>query len=69
MCSPVTPRNKSLVRLSLHAGLEPIHIERILDVCRGIRDDVQPDRWPSLTGARRAAGLNTVVRLSGSTSA
>lgn len=69
MSAPVTPRNKSLVRLSLHAGLEPAHIERILDACRTIRDEVMPETWPSLTGQRRAKGLNTVVPLNGSTCA
>jgi CAI-1 autoinducer synthase len=37
-CSPATARNRSLVRFSLHAGLTDLHVERILQVCREVRD-------------------------------
>ena len=51
-CAPATPRNKSLVRFCLHNGLDNSDIDRVLEVCSKIRDQVRPDRWP----ASRAAG-------------
>jgi len=46
-CAPATPRKRSLVRLCVHNGLDDMDIDRILEVCSKIRDQVRPDRWPA----------------------
>lgn len=46
-CAPATPRNRSLIRLSIHAGLSDAEVERIASVCRDIRDEVELDKWSS----------------------
>ena len=56
-CAPATPRNRSLVRLCIHNGLDNSDIDYILEVCSNIRDHVRPDRWP-VSNARRAAGIS-----------
>lgn len=50
-CAPATPRNRSLVRLSMASGVSDDEVEQVLDVCAAIRDEVRPEEWP---GARRA---------------
>ncbi|HEX2530206.1 MAG TPA: alpha-hydroxyketone-type quorum-sensing autoinducer synthase, partial [Burkholderiaceae bacterium] len=46
-CAPATPKNRSIVRLTINCGLMEIEIERILDVCAKIRDQVNMRDWPS----------------------
>lgn len=46
-CAPATPRNRSLIRLSIHAGLSDAELERVASVCRDIRSEVELDKWPS----------------------
>ncbi|MGH4029121.1 alpha-hydroxyketone-type quorum-sensing autoinducer synthase [Actinomycetota bacterium Odt1-20B] len=36
-CPPATPRARSLVRLSLHAGLSDAEVERVVEGCRRVR--------------------------------
>lgn len=67
--APATPRNRSLVRLNLNAGLATDALERIVETCRLIRDDLRPDTWPTFVGQRRANGLQEAVRLNRSLSA
>jgi len=50
-CAPATPKNRSLVRLSMASGIGEDEIEHVLEVCATIRDEVRPEEWP---GARRA---------------
>jgi CAI-1 autoinducer synthase len=52
-CSPATPKNKSLVRFSLHAALTRKELERIVAVCAEIREEVGMRDWASTH--RRAA--------------
>jgi CAI-1 autoinducer synthase len=49
-CAPATPRNKSLVRLCIHNGLDEADIDYVLEVCSKIRDLVRPDHWPASRG-------------------
>lgn len=51
-CAPATPRNRSLVRLCVHSGLDESAIGQVIDVCSSIRDLVRPDRWPGTPGRR-----------------
>lgn len=45
--APATPRNRSLIRFSVNAGLGDADLERIVGVCRDIRDEVDLANWPS----------------------
>lgn len=51
-CAPATAKNRSLVRLTLNAGLTPVELTRLLDVCAAIREEVDLANWSS---TRRAA--------------
>jgi len=46
-CAPATPRNKSLVRLSVHSAMATEALARVLEVCAEIRGEVQLSDWPS----------------------
>ena len=46
-CAPATPKNRSLVRLSVHCGITDDQIDHVVDVCREIRDEVGMADWPS----------------------
>lgn len=52
-CAPATPLSRSLVRLCVHAALTRQDLERIVRVCRGIREDVGMQQWPSTQRKRR----------------
>ncbi|MDQ2695599.1 MAG: quorum-sensing autoinducer CAI-1 synthase, partial [Pseudomonadota bacterium] len=45
--APATPRNGALIRLSVNCALEPAQLERIVAVCRDIRDEVEAQAWAS----------------------
>jgi len=53
-CAPATPKNRSLVRLTINSGLTDIEIERVLHVCEKIRDTVDLKNWPSTRRRQRA---------------
>jgi len=57
-CAPATPRNRSLVRLCINAGLADQEVERLLNACREIRDIVRPQTWPTLLPRRQAAATS-----------
>lgn len=52
-CSPATPKNRALMRLTLHAKLTPSDVERLVAVLAAIRDEVRLDEWSSTRRARR----------------
>ncbi|MEI6692195.1 MAG: alpha-hydroxyketone-type quorum-sensing autoinducer synthase [Chlorobium sp.] len=56
-CAPATPKNRSLMRFSLHSGLEQSELQYVLDVCEAIRDEVGMWNWKS---TKRKNKLNTV---------
>jgi len=60
-CAPATPRNRSLVRLCIHNGLQNSDIEHILEVCRKIRDKVRPDRWPNTYNKRGRGMIGSII--------
>jgi CAI-1 autoinducer synthase len=47
-CAPATPANRSMVRLSLHAGMSEADIGRLLSVCARIRDECELTTWRSV---------------------
>jgi CAI-1 autoinducer synthase len=52
-CAPATPKNRSLMRLTINSGLADVEIERILTVCAEIRDTVDLKNWPSTRRLQR----------------
>lgn len=52
-CSPATPKNRALIRLTLNAKLTDKDIGRLLAVLAEIRDEVQLDAWSSTRRAQR----------------
>jgi CAI-1 autoinducer synthase len=52
-CAPATAQNRSLVRISVNAALSGEELERFVEACEEIRDEVDMWNWPS---TRRLAG-------------
>lgn len=52
-CAPATAKNRSLVRLTLNSGLDAGQVERLLDACADMRDEVDLDGWSSTRRSRR----------------
>ena len=46
-CAPATAKNRSLVRLTLNAGLSAEQIARLLDACADMRAEVDLEGWSS----------------------
>lgn len=46
-CAPATAQNRSLVRISVNAALGEPELERFVEVCDEIRDEVDMWNWPS----------------------
>jgi CAI-1 autoinducer synthase len=46
-CAPATAQNRSLIRISVNAALSDQELERLIDVCEEIRDEVDMWNWPS----------------------
>lgn len=54
-CAPATPKNRSLVRLTLNAGLDRAQLARIVEACAAIREQVDLENWSSTRRLRRLA--------------
>jgi len=52
-CAPATPKNRSLVRLTLNAGLRSAEIDKLLEACADIRDEVDLEGWSSTRRRRK----------------
>lgn len=52
-CAPATPKNRSLVRLTLNAGLDDADIAHLLDACADIRDELDVASWASTRRLQR----------------
>ncbi|HET7314076.1 alpha-hydroxyketone-type quorum-sensing autoinducer synthase [Salinisphaera sp.] len=52
-CAPATAANRSLIRLSINAGLTRRELDHVIKVCRDIRDEVDLANWPSTLRAQR----------------
>ena len=58
-CAPATATKRSLIRLSLNSNLTIAQLNRVIDVCAEIRDEVDLANWPS---SRRKRRQQTVAR-------
>jgi CAI-1 autoinducer synthase len=54
-CAPATPKNRSLVRLTLNSGLDRAQLARIVHACEQIRDAAGVEHWSSTRRLRRLA--------------
>lgn len=54
-CAPATPKNRSLVRLTLNSGLDGAQLARIVEACDAIRDKVDLESWSSTRRLRKLA--------------
>lgn len=46
-CAPATPKNRSLVRLTINSGLTEVEVQKILSVCESICEEVCLPTWSS----------------------
>jgi CAI-1 autoinducer synthase len=75
-CAPATPKNRSMVRLSLNSALNQQELDRILDACAEIRSGTAFTQWSSTrrrrneprTGTAVAEATRARVRLAGAPS-
>lgn len=58
-CAPATPKQRAMVRLSLHCSLTQSELDRILEVCEAIRPEVGFDQWPSTRRRNQEARTRT----------
>ncbi len=54
-CAPATPKNRSLVRLTLNAALDTAQEAQVLAACAAIREQVELESWSSSRRSRRLA--------------
>jgi CAI-1 autoinducer synthase len=54
-CAPATPKNRSLVRLTLNAALDAAQEAQVLAACAAIRDQVELESWSSSRRSRQLA--------------
>jgi CAI-1 autoinducer synthase len=54
-CAPATPKNRSLVRLTLNSGLDRAQLARIVQACDEIRSQVDLESWSSTRRLRKLA--------------
>lgn len=59
-CAPATPKNRSLIRFTVNSDLTHAELDRVIDVCAEIRDEVGLKHWHS-TRRRRHAPLAAVA--------
>lgn len=46
-CAPATPKNRSLMRFTLNSGLTDVEVDRVLEVCEEMREEVDLPNWSS----------------------
>ena len=60
-CAPATPKNRSMVRLSLHCSLTQDELDRVLDACAEVRSETGFDQWPSTRRRRNEIKAGTAM--------
>ena len=60
-CAPATPKNRSMVRLSLNSALRKQDLDRVLDACDAVRSKTGFDQWPSTRRRRNEARTDSVM--------
>ena len=52
-CAPATPKNRSLVRLTLNCGMSKVDIDKLIAACADMRDEVDLPSWSSSNRRKR----------------
>ena len=52
-CAPATPKNRSLVRLTLNSGMSEAEIDKLVAACADMRKEVDLENWSSSTRRKR----------------
>lgn len=60
-CAPATAKTRSMIRFSVNAGLSRQALDRVLGVCREIRDEVGMASWPSTLRLERDKRRHGVI--------
>ncbi|HVY06546.1 MAG TPA: alpha-hydroxyketone-type quorum-sensing autoinducer synthase [Burkholderiales bacterium] len=58
-CAPATPKNRAMVRLSLHSALSRDDMDRLLAACAEVRAETGFDQWPSTRRRRNEERVGT----------
>lgn len=58
-CAPATSRNRTMVRLTLHAGLTDAELDHVLAVAADLAPVIEPWNWPIARRNRVAAAAET----------
>jgi len=59
-CAPATAAKRSLIRLSVNTSHTPEQIDRVIEVCAEIRDEVDLQNWPSTNRAKKSRDQSDV---------
>ncbi|HEX4985305.1 MAG TPA: alpha-hydroxyketone-type quorum-sensing autoinducer synthase [Burkholderiales bacterium] len=62
-CAPATPKNRAMVRLSLHSELTREDLDRVLHACAEVRAETDFEQWPSTRRRRNEEKAAPVVRV------
>ena len=57
-CAPATPKNKSMLRLTVNSDLTIEQLDTIIDACYKVREDIDMMNWPS---TRKGSSYNKLV--------
>lgn len=58
--APATTTNRSLLRLTLNAGMSDADVDRLVDVCRAARDEMSLGSWSAARRAQRESARPVV---------
>ncbi|MBL8298989.1 MAG: quorum-sensing autoinducer CAI-1 synthase [Rhodanobacteraceae bacterium] len=60
-CAPATAKNRALLRLTLHAGLDDTAVNQLIDACTRLRDKVDLPEWSAMRRERRHSSKPTAL--------
>ena len=60
-CAPATPKNRAMVRLSLHTDLDQHDLDRILLACDEVRATTGFEQWPSTRRKRAQVKVSAIA--------
>jgi CAI-1 autoinducer synthase len=60
-CAPATAKNRALLRLTLHAGLDDDAVNRLIAACTRLRDKVDLSEWSASKRERRNVAKPSVL--------
>ena len=61
-CAPATPKNRSLIRFTVNASFDREQLDRIIEACAAIREEVGLAQWPSTRRKRPQATVHVAAR-------